>query len=373
MHKRTTKRKEERSKKLASAVSTFQSKLAEYPLGYYSKIFVDDIEETPFFSTHKESFDLSTNTEICSTCNISFDWDAVPLALDPGAGELIPLRALRKRQQLSSVIHVIEQELLHCPVTNPIVIDFGAGSGHLGLLVAYRNPNAKIILAERKDYSITVAKERILGCSLNNVDIFSEDIRNFNMNFNFGISLHSCGLLTDIIIRHCMRFSSSFVLVPCCYGQISNPPPSLEDEIISPSIHRSYSLFQQIPHVLPIIASGADYSNVFDEIEDQQSDINNDKNTSNDNNNDIPSPPPHEKSTQLLTNNTHLPEGFLIAKKCMRIIDFDRAYKVLETDDSYIYNSMQWVVECHTLLWLLFVSEVCTYNFTFNQDLAEET
>jgi hypothetical protein len=35
----------------------------------------------------------------------------------------------------------------------------------------------------------------------------------------------SCGLLTDIALHICNKYKASFVITPCCYGQIANPPP----------------------------------------------------------------------------------------------------------------------------------------------------
>ena len=244
--------------------------------------------------------------------NAELKWASIPDLLDPAAGELAPLRAKRKRQQLASLIAVVESEIKQLGTSNPVVVDFGAGSGHLGLLLAYRNPHITVILAERKEYSVKVANDRIAGSSLNNVSVFTEDIRNFNsIPFHMGVSLHSCGLLTDIIIRHCVNMQSSFVLVPCCYGQITRPPPFLDAEISSSERHRSRYLFQQLPpEVLNTISSAADYISILDDQSD-----------------------PVDGEDILSEDTASLPVEFLMAKTCMRWIDFDRALKVLDSPD----------------------------------------
>ena len=84
------------------------------------------------------------------------DWTTVPRDLDPAAGELSPIRTSRKRDQLSSLVCLVEEEIRCRKETNPTIVDFGAGSGHLGLLIAYRNPHTSVILVERKAYSIEV-------------------------------------------------------------------------------------------------------------------------------------------------------------------------------------------------------------------------
>jgi hypothetical protein len=44
--------------------------------------------------------------------------------------------------------------------------------------------------------------------------------------FHLGISLHSCGVLTDAALALCLRNRAAFCLCPCCYGQTaSNLPP----------------------------------------------------------------------------------------------------------------------------------------------------
>ena len=128
------------------------------------------------------------------------------------------------------------------------------------------------MLAERKDYSISVARNRITLCGLSNVEIFCDDIVNFEAsNVGLGIGLHCCGLLTDLVLRFCVKVRAGFVITPCCYGQIASPPPALKpgakslSEDLAPEIHRSVSLLQQIPRALPPIAAAADYCSNFDD------------------------------------------------------------------------------------------------------------
>ena len=50
--------------------------------------------------------------------------------------------------------------------------------------------------------------------------------------FDLGVSLHSCGLLTDGSLEACVLHRAAFALCPCCYGQITTshasatPPPA---------------------------------------------------------------------------------------------------------------------------------------------------
>ena len=218
-----------------------------------------ELEDTAFFPPG-----LTDDNESLDFNDHFIDWSVIPGSLDPAAGELDSRRASKKREQISSLILSSEHEIKQRSGSNLdenkfIVCDFGAGSGHLGLLLAYRNPDIEVVLVERKLYSVKVAEDRIRSCNLENASIFDRDIRDlFSMFANnahvmqvdcrdppvdnlrryigvsfkisFGVSLHSCGLLTDIALALCVEHRASFVLTPCCYGQITHPPPFSDDE-----------------------------------------------------------------------------------------------------------------------------------------------
>ena len=150
------------------------------------------------------------------------------------------------------------------------------------------------------------------------------------------MSLHSCGLLTDFALELCLQSRASVVLSPCCYGQIAKPPPAFEDlktEMPPSSLETQSEGIITIPKGLSVVstaawskfhillngiddkkllegsednitllkcfqsvASGADFANNFDD----------------------------EKAICLT-------EPFLLAKRCMRLIDYDRALSFLSS------------------------------------------
>ena len=94
-------------------------------------------------------------------------WRHVPAGLDPSHGELDAGRSARKRQQLSSMVaHVL-------PLLRPgdVAVDFGAGSGHLGLLLAWLRPQCHVVLVERKEYSAVHGRRRIRDMGLTNCEV----------------------------------------------------------------------------------------------------------------------------------------------------------------------------------------------------------
>jgi len=92
--------------------------------------------------------------------------------LDPAAGKLGADRALRKRQQLRSVAsHVL-------PLLEPgsRVVEFGAGCGHLSLLLASLRPDCLFTLVEVKPYTSNIAAERVASSGLANAAVFTGSI-----------------------------------------------------------------------------------------------------------------------------------------------------------------------------------------------------
>ena len=135
------------------------------------------------------------------------------------------------------------------------------------------------VLAERKAYSVEVARQRIADCYLTNVSLFCDDIRDFpSEGMNLGIGLHCCSRLTDLVMRLCVGVEASMVISLCCYGQIAKPAPTFDGFLsllstassrneISPN-HHSLALFAgpllASPH-LALLSSTADFSVCFDE------------------------------------------------------------------------------------------------------------
>lgn len=165
-------------------------------------------------------------------------WSQLPLGLDPAAGDLKPFRAARKRQQVLSVCRHSIRLLLALALLPPAdpnavkadkpfhIVEFGAGSGHVGLLLAHLCrclPGAwHVTLLDRKGFGITQMEARISDAGLADVASCIEgDCTDFiGRPFDFGVSLHSCGLLTDLAMQACVKASAAFVLCPCCYGQL---------------------------------------------------------------------------------------------------------------------------------------------------------
>lgn len=145
-------------------------------------------------------------------------WENLPSVLHPAHGDLPQKRLDRKCQQLESIV----TSVLKIAKDNQVIVEFCAGGGHVGLLLAYFLPNCKIMLIENKESSMIRAKVRASKLGLENIFFYQCNLDYFTGSFDIGVSLHACGVATDLVIQQCITKKASFVCCPCCYGSIQD-------------------------------------------------------------------------------------------------------------------------------------------------------
>ncbi|XP_066245268.1 glutathione S-transferase C-terminal domain-containing protein homolog [Euwallacea similis] len=149
--------------------------------------------------------------------NNSFNWNAIPLSANPQGGALPASRADRKCEQLENLIKAALEVVGE---KNYRIVDFCSGSGHMGILIALVLPQCQVILVENKERSLARARNTISQLKLTNVIVVQSNLDYFTGDFNLGMSLHACGLATDLVIQHCIKNKADFICCPCCYGGI---------------------------------------------------------------------------------------------------------------------------------------------------------
>ncbi len=223
---------------------------------------------------------VSTRTaELCSACSSAprlppelerwvCEAEPWPSSLDPAAGELEVERARRKRQQVASTASYALDLVDTCE--NPVsLVEFGSGSGHLGLLLAHLRPNAEVTLVELKEYSCGVARERVEALGLRNVYVFNGSLDEWaaqpGTRLDVVVGLHLCGLLADAALELALRRRCSACIVPCCFGQIFGSEDHARGSGTAPHSHPRSTAFRDAlqagPSLLDAfrsVAKGAD-------------------------------------------------------------------------------------------------------------------
>ena len=143
-------------------------------------------------------------------------WTELHPTLDPGAGGLSDHRAARKRQQIDNLRELVAR------VVGPgdTIVEFGAGGGHVGLVLAAAFPECSVMLLDRRQQSLARAQQRAKASGLRNVTTFYGDVCEFDREFDVGVGLHCCGVFTDVALWKCVERGAAYVFCPCCYGKI---------------------------------------------------------------------------------------------------------------------------------------------------------
>ena len=158
----------------------------------------------------------------------ALEWGSLP-GLDPAADALLkPDRAQRKREQLQSLLHLLQVHVLPhlteegCRTPRPLrFVDFACGSGHFGLLVASQVPSSQVTLVDMQDHGLEKARDRAESLGLASrvttcaqpsdlshcgrtphvsTDAGCGSIGDYQDDFDCALGLHSCGSLTDLIL-----------------------------------------------------------------------------------------------------------------------------------------------------------------------------
>ena len=164
--------------------------------------------------------------------------------LDPAAGDLDEARAARKRAQISSTA----AHALALMRAGDHVVELGAGSGHLGILLADARRDCSVTLVEIKEWTCAFARERVAALGLTNCTVFCGSVDQYaasGASFNLAVGLHCCGLLTDSALELALSKRASVCMVPCCYGQIVSHQDHQRGGTTAPNMHPRSAAFRE--------------------------------------------------------------------------------------------------------------------------------
>ncbi|XP_070390228.1 glutathione S-transferase C-terminal domain-containing protein homolog [Dermacentor albipictus] len=146
--------------------------------------------------------------------SLPLPWDEFPEKVHPLGGGLPQTRLLRKCQQIENlVVLALQQAFDGCTI-----VDFCSGGGHVGIVLAYLLPDCRVVMIENKEESMHRARERVRSLGLRNVILYQCNMDYYVGDFDLGVSLHACGVATDLVLQKCIQRNAAFVSCPCCYG-----------------------------------------------------------------------------------------------------------------------------------------------------------
>ena len=306
----------------------------------------NEIKEPLFVSKMRECHDVLTQEKSINSINqdTRIDWESMPPSLTPQGGGLKGNRAINKMQQVQALMDKIIPlvDYLHdlkrkkgksndgTTDDRIHIVDIGAGSGHIGLVIAWMRPDiCRVTLLERKEYGSQQAQRRIDEANITNVQVANTSLHAFcdyefdphgdlstegtfgpaAVKFDLAISLHSCGVLTDAALEMSAYNRAAFCFCPCCYGQTSS------NDFLRPHIPRSKALYeireQEMPEEWDKLKRGRNKVKLFK-------------------GNEVPTPftlvarsadcaSPVDGKESFVTS-----RNFRLAKRCMQIADADR-------------------------------------------------
>ena len=150
--------------------------------------------------------------------------------LDPQDGGLRGDRLERKRAQVANLCWAFgrlaaKRRASERGAPRPLlVIEFAASSGYVALPLARRHPEHRFVVLDMNSRALAIAKERVARAGLGNVAILHglvQDLPPELRAFDVGIGLHACGVVSDLILEHCIASRAACILCPCCTGKIA--------------------------------------------------------------------------------------------------------------------------------------------------------
>ena len=175
------------------------------------------------------------------------DWDSLPETVD--SRTLLRGRRLQqKRDQVANLLALVGEL-----AAGAVATDFGAGSGHLSLALAYLHPDVTVWLVDVNEYGLGLAQERAEQAGLTNVRFSVGRVTEFQESFDLGFALHACGAASDDAQELCLGNRATYIVCPCDLGQIQK-----SDRTFPRSVRFRELLSRQEYDVL---ASAADWTN----------------------------------------------------------------------------------------------------------------
>ena len=110
----------------------------------------------------------------------------------------------------------------NCLHLNETVVEFGCGTGHLLLVLAFLMPLQRFVGVDLNIKSLKLLQQRSEEAGLRNVQIEAQLIEDYSGHCNVALALHVCGSATDDALRQAQLQNATFLVAPCCVGKVKD-------------------------------------------------------------------------------------------------------------------------------------------------------
>lgn len=142
-------------------------------------------------------------------------------------------RSIRKRVQLVALLRIITPIILSRQRSKEksnsssiiSVVDFCAGCGHLGLLIAAVFPSVSVTLVDVKPIALQIAAKRAEAGGLTNVQTVQSTVLALpeSIECDVAVALHACGDASDDVLQMAVKRRAALIVAPCCVGSLATP------------------------------------------------------------------------------------------------------------------------------------------------------
>jgi len=157
----------------------------------------------------------------------TLDWSECPSELDPAhGGKLTALRMNRKRATVEAFLHVLKDGIIGQEASSFQLYDMGSGTGNLILPLTwwlremgFEDMNA--VAVDRNNRSLELLEERASTLPIESLCIDMNEISDLSPSAVV-VSLHACGIASDLALKTAVESSLPFVISPCCIGKVKS-------------------------------------------------------------------------------------------------------------------------------------------------------
>lgn len=192
------------------------------------------------YSALRDTFPASADDNISADSEVA-QRQSKTLPLTYGDVLLRSRYEVKKKPQVEWMIRQIEDVIQSHPGERPLrVVDIGGGKGYLANAIAqyFGSEVVNVRVLDVSFGAVMMGRKIANRSSIDNVrfDIGDAAAVDLSGSVDLVVSLHGCGVLTDVAIGHAISSGAAFVVCPCCFR--SNPSLQVTAPFVEAAAHQ---------------------------------------------------------------------------------------------------------------------------------------